>query len=56
MSGHGFTAEQIEAGIISALKAGDMESVTSLLHLLAPVDPDHAQIITDAILIMGGTK
>jgi protein involved in polysaccharide export with SLBB domain len=50
----GFTPEQIEQGISSALKAGDMPSVVSLLHLLAVEAPKRAETVLAAIEIAGG--
>lgn len=44
-----YTAAQVETGVISALRAHDMESAVSLLHLLAVKDPKRAQMWLDAI-------
>ena len=52
----GFTPDQIEGAITSALKAGDMPSAVSLLHLLAVEAPHRAEIILEAINIMSGSS
>ena len=44
-----YSAAQIMAAISAAMKAGDMQAVVDLLHMLAVVSPRDAQVILDAI-------
>lgn len=45
-----WTDGQILAGISAALKAGDLDAVVNLLHLLALQAPDKAKAIYDAVV------
>lgn len=43
------TVEQCEQIFFAALKAGDAEGVEAALMLMAPQDPDRAQVLLDSI-------
>lgn len=52
MSRTEFSDAQILGGISSALRAGDMEAVVDLLHLLAIQSPREARLIVDTIELL----
>lgn len=44
-----FTVDQIEAGIVLALRRGDFSVIPSLVTLIAVQDPARAQLVLDAL-------
>lgn len=44
-----YTADQIEQGIASAIKAHDFPAVVSLLKMLAVRDPRRAEVVYEAM-------
>lgn len=46
-----YTADELEEGIEKALKAKDLESVRTLVHMLIGVDPDRAKVVYDTLLL-----
>lgn len=44
-----FTSDDIEAGIVKALKAGDLDAVAALVRALVTLDPDRAQQVFDTL-------
>ena len=49
-----WTAAQIMAAMSLAIRAGDMPSVSALLHMLALKDPASAQLLMDTIKLGTG--